>query len=150
MPHKAKRQRAVFTLTDTAEGGFSAELMFEPSIKDRTVSSPCVNAAFRLAAQIKNTGPAMGAEVSKEELEAGITEDAHYIALANLVGYARRHGIGGKLASHVANEFGQGLVPSIRPDEWTADQLTAFLARFHGQHLAAFSAVKPVTNPTHA
>jgi len=42
-------QRAIIVLRDTADGGVTADLSFEPSIKGRTVESPCVNAALRLA-----------------------------------------------------------------------------------------------------
>lgn len=48
MAAKQKRQRAVITLTDDDTGGFHAELVLEPSIKNRRTPSPCVNAALAL------------------------------------------------------------------------------------------------------
>lgn len=44
---KTKTQRAVLTLTDKKEGGFSMSLVLEPSVKGRgPITSPSVGAAI--------------------------------------------------------------------------------------------------------
>jgi hypothetical protein len=42
-------QRAVLVLKDYADGSFTADLSFEPSIKNRKDTTPGVRAAYRLA-----------------------------------------------------------------------------------------------------
>lgn len=44
-----KKQRAVIVLRDLADGTFTADLSFEPSIKNRSDTTPCIRAAYRLA-----------------------------------------------------------------------------------------------------
>ena len=51
---KDPTQRVIFTLTDTPEGGFSAKLVYEPSVLNRTTNSPSVNAAVRLALLLRS------------------------------------------------------------------------------------------------
>lgn len=57
---KSKRQRAVITLTDDDNGGFKANVVYEPSIFKRSTQSPAVNAAVRLSVIIEKTKGEIG------------------------------------------------------------------------------------------
>jgi hypothetical protein len=51
---KSKRQRAVLTITDTDEGGFTAHVCYEPSVLKLDHNSPSVNAMVRLGIILKS------------------------------------------------------------------------------------------------
>ena len=54
---KHKTQRAIITFTDNDEGkGCDAKISFEPSIKDKTGESACLNAAARIWSMIQHVG----------------------------------------------------------------------------------------------
>jgi hypothetical protein len=52
---KPRRQRAIITITDKNEAQFDANIVFEPSIKNRKTSSPALDAANFVWNQLKNS-----------------------------------------------------------------------------------------------
>ncbi len=57
---KQRTQRAVITLTDV-EGGYKANVVYEPSITKRTENSPAANAAVRLSLLLNKHPEELGA-----------------------------------------------------------------------------------------
>jgi hypothetical protein len=49
MEKSKKKQHATLTLIDDGKGSFSAQVTYQPSVKDRREDSPCVNAMIKLS-----------------------------------------------------------------------------------------------------